>query len=240
MNMNLKPSGLEPVEVASRDELHGLQLERLKWSLQHAYDNIAHYRAKFDGAGVHPRDLKSLADLAKFPFTTKADLRENYPYGMFAVPMRDVVRVHASSGTTGKPTVVGYTARDIAMWGSVMARSLRAAGANADDIVLNSYGYGLFTGGLGAHYGAECLGAAVIPMSGGQTEKQVQLIQDFRPDIIMVTPSYMLALIDEMERQGMDPKRCSLRIGIFGRRKESGWRKERLPHSGLSSCPTGT
>jgi phenylacetate-CoA ligase len=216
MNMNLRPSGLEPVEVASRDELHALQLERLKWSLQHAYDNIAHYRAKFDGAGIHPRDLKSLADLAKFPFTTKADLRQNYPYGMFAVPMRDVVRVHASSGTTGKPTVVGYTARDIAMWASVMARSLRAAGANADDIVLNSYGYGLFTGGLGAHYGAECLGAAVIPMSGGQTEKQVQMILDFKPTVLMSTPSYSLTIADELARQGVKPNSTSLRIGLFG------------------------
>ena len=216
MNMNLKPSGLEPVEVASRDELHALQLERLKWSLQHAYDNIAHYRTKFDGAGIHPRDLKSLADLAKFPFTTKADLRQNYPYGMFAVPMRDVVRVHASSGTTGKPTVVGYTARDIAMWASVMARSLRAAGANADDIVLNSYGYGLFTGGLGAHYGGECLGAAVIPMSGGQTEKQVQMILDFKPTVLMSTPSYSLTIADELARQGVKPNSTSLRIGVFG------------------------
>jgi phenylacetate-CoA ligase len=216
MNMNLKPSGLEPVEVASRDELHALQLDRLKWSLQHAYDNIAHYRAKFDSAGIHPGDLKSLADLAKFPFTTKADLRENYPYGMFAVPMRDVVRVHASSGTTGKPTVVGYTARDIAMWAAVMARSLRAAGANADDIVLNSYGYGLFTGGLGAHYGAECLGAAVIPMSGGQTEKQVQMILDFKPTVLMSTPSYSLTIADELARQGVKPNSTSLRIGVFG------------------------
>jgi phenylacetate-CoA ligase len=216
MNMNLKPSGLEPAEIASRDELHALQLERLKWSLQHAYDNIAHYRAKFDGAGIHPRDLKSLADLAKFPFTTKADLRQNYPYGMFAVPMRDVVRVHASSGTTGKPTVVGYTARDIAMWASVMARSLRAAGVNADDIVLNSYGYGLFTGGLGAHYGAEFLGAAVIPMSGGQTEKQVQMILDFKPTVLMSTPSYSLTIADELARQGVKPNSTSLRIGLFG------------------------
>ena len=216
MNMNLKLTGLEPVEVASRDELLALQLERLKWSLQHAYDNIAHYRAKFDKAGVHPGDLKSLADLAKFPFTTKADLRENYPYGMFAVPMRDIVRVHASSGTTGKPTVVGYTERDIAMWASVMARSLRAAGATADDIVLNSYGYGLFTGGLGAHYGAERLGAAVIPMSGGQTEKQVQMILDFKPTVLMSTPSYSLTIADELSRQGVKPNSTSLRIGVFG------------------------
>jgi phenylacetate-CoA ligase len=216
MNLNLKPSGLEPIEVASRDELQALQLKRLKRSLQHAYDNIAHYRAKFSKAGVHPEDLKSLGDLAKFPFTTKADLRENYPYGMFAVPMRDIVRLHASSGTTGKPTVVGYTERDIAMWASVMARSLRAAGATADDIVLNSYGYGLFTGGLGAHYGAERLGAAVIPMSGGQTEKQVQMIQDFKPTVLMSTPSYSLTIADELLRQHVKPNDNSLRIGMFG------------------------
>ena len=216
MNINLKSAGLEPVEVASRDELLALQLERLKWSLQHAYDNIAHYRTKFDKAGVHPGDLKSLADLAKFPFTTKADLRENYPYGMFAVPMREIVRLHASSGTTGKPTVVGYTERDIAMWASVMARSLRAAGATADDIVLNSYGYGLFTGGLGAHYGAEYLGAAVIPMSGGQTEKQVQMIVDFKPTVLLSTPSYSLTIADELSRQNIKPNSTSLRVGLFG------------------------
>ncbi|MGD0564116.1 MAG: phenylacetate--CoA ligase PaaK [Roseiarcus sp.] len=216
MNMRSKPSAIKPVDFASRDELQALQLERLKWSLRYAFDNIAHYRAKFDQAGVHPDDLTSLADLAKFPFTTKADLRENYPFGMFAVPMRDIVRVHASSGTTGKPTVVGYTERDIGMWASVMARSLRAAGATADDIVLNSYGYGLFTGGLGAHYGAERLGAAVIPMSGGQTEKQVQLIQDFKPTILMSTPSYALTIVDELVRQKIEPKGTSLRIGLFG------------------------
>ena len=216
MNMNLKLTGLDPVEVTSRDELLALQLKRLKWSLQHAYDHIMHYRTKYDKAGVHPGDLKSLADLAKFPFTTKADLRENYPYGMFAVPMRDIVRVHASSGTTGKPTVVGYTERDIAMWASVMARSLRAAGATADDIVLNSYGYGLFTGGLGAHYGVERLGAAVIPMSGGQTEKQVQMILDFKPTVLMSTPSYSLTIADELSRQGVKPNSTSLRIGVFG------------------------
>jgi phenylacetate-CoA ligase len=216
MNMRLKPMGLEAIEVASRDELLALQLARLKWSLKHAYDNIAHYRAKFDKAGVHPEDLKSLADLAKFPFTTKADLRENYPYGMFTVPMRDIVRVHASSGTTGKPTVVGYTARDIAMWASVMARSMRAAGATADDIILNSYGYGLFTGGLGAHYGAERLGATVIPMSGGQTEKQAQMIQDFKPTVLMCTPSYSLTIADELLRQNVKPNSTTLRIGMFG------------------------
>ncbi|MGO9356472.1 MAG: phenylacetate--CoA ligase PaaK [Xanthobacteraceae bacterium] len=216
MNPNLRPTALEPVEIASRDELLALQLDRLKWSLQHAYDGVAHYRAKFDKAGVHPGDLKCLADLARFPFTTKADLRDNYPYGMFAVPMRDIVRLHASSGTTGKPTVVGYTERDIATWASVMARSLRAAGATADDIILNSYGYGLFTGGLGAHYGGERLGAAVIPMSGGQTEKQVQIIQDFKPTVLMSTPSYALTIADELSRQNIEPSGTSLRVGLFG------------------------
>jgi phenylacetate-CoA ligase len=210
------PDELEPIERASRDELGALQLERLKWSVRHAYDNVAHYRDKFDSHGVHPDDLRSLEDLAKFPFTAKQDLRETYPFGMFAVPREQVVRVHASSGTTGKPTIVGYTAQDIDTWASVMARSIRASGGRAGDIVHVAYGYGLFTGGLGAHYGAERLGCTVIPMSGGQTEKQVQLIEDLRPDIIMVTPSYMLTLIDEMEKQGIDPARCSLTIGIFG------------------------
>jgi phenylacetate-CoA ligase len=207
---------LEAVEKGPSEALKALQLERLQWSLRHAYENVAHYRRKFDAAGVKPQDCQSLADLARFPFTTKADLRENYPFGMFAVPMDRIVRIHASSGTTGKPTVVGYTARDIDMWTQVMARSLRAAGARPGDKVQVSYGYGLFTGGLGAHYGAEHLGLAVIPVSGGMTERQVQLIADFRPDIIMVTPSYMLAIADEMERQGFDPKDCSLRLGIFG------------------------
>jgi phenylacetate-CoA ligase len=217
MNSRDKASkDLEAIETASRDELQALQLERMKWSLRHSYDNVAHYRAKFDAAGVHPDDLKQLSDLAKFPFTTKADLRETYPYGMFATPMREVVRVHASSGTTGKPTVVGYTKNDIAMWAGVMARSLRAAGGSADDIILNSYGYGLFTGGLGAHYGGEALGATVIPMSGGQTEKQVQLIIDFKPTIVLATPSYMLTIADELFRQGVDPASTSLRIGVFG------------------------
>jgi phenylacetate-CoA ligase len=213
---NFPAPALEPIETASRDELRALQLDRLKWSLRHAYENVPHYRAKFDAAGVHPDDLKDLADLARFPFTTKHDLRETYPYGMFAVPMRDVVRVHASSGTTGKPTVVGYTKKDIAMWAGVLARSLRAAGATADDIILNSYGYGLFTGGLGAHYGGEQLGATVIPMSGGQTEKQVQLIRDFKPTVMMATPSYMLTIADEMQRQGMTANDTSLRLGMFG------------------------
>ncbi len=207
---------LEPIETASRDELVALQLTRLKWSLAHAYERVPHYRRKFDAAGIGPKDLRTLADLAKFPFTTKADLRDNYPFGMFAVPRERVVRIHASSGTTGKPTVVGYTAKDIDTWASVMARSIRAAGGRAGDIVHVAYGYGLFTGGLGAHYGAEKLGCTVIPMSGGMTERQVQLIQDFEPDIIMVTPSYMLAIAEEMERQKFDPRNCSLAIGIFG------------------------
>jgi phenylacetate-CoA ligase len=207
---------LEPIEKASRTELQRLQLERLQWSLRHAYENVAQYRRKFEAAGVTPQDCRSLADLARFPFTTKADLREAYPFGMFAVPMERVVRIHASSGTTGKPTVVGYTARDIDTWTQLMARSIRAAGARPGDKVHVAYGYGLFTGGLGAHYGAERLGLAVIPLGGGMTERQVQLIADFKPEIIMVTPSYMLAIADEMERQGIDPKSTSLRIGIFG------------------------
>ncbi|MCA1909101.1 MAG: phenylacetate--CoA ligase [Magnetospirillum sp.] len=207
---------LDPVETASRDEIAALQLSRLQWSLRHAYDNVAHFRAKCQAANVHPDDLKMLSDLSRFPFTTKEDLRQTYPFGMFAVPMDQVVRVHASSGTTGKPTVVGYTRNDISMWAEVVARSIRAAGGLPGDRCHISYGYGLFTGGLGAHYGAERLGCTVIPMSGGQTEKQVQLIADFQPQIIMVTPSYMLAIADEMERQGMGPDTCSLEIGIFG------------------------
>ncbi|HTQ00818.1 MAG TPA: phenylacetate--CoA ligase PaaK [Casimicrobiaceae bacterium] len=211
-----RPEELEPVERASRDELRALQLTRLRWSLAHAYEHVPHYRKAFDAKGVHPRDLRALEDLAKFPFTVKADLRDNYPFGMFAVPREQVVRIHASSGTTGKPTVVGYTRNDIDMWATVMARSIRAAGGRPGDILHVAYGYGLFTGGLGAHYGAEKLGCTVIPMSGGQTEKQVQLIMDFKPAVIMVTPSYMLAIAEEMERQGIDPKSCSLEIGIFG------------------------
>ncbi len=210
------PADLEPIERASRDELRALQLQRLKWSVRHAYDHVPHYRTKFAAHGVHPDDLKSLDDRGKFPFTTKQDLRENYPFGLFAVPREQVVRIHASSGTTGKPTVVGYTHKDVDTWADLVARSIRASGGRAGDIVHVAYGYGLFTGGLGAHYGAERLGCTVVPMSGGQTEKQVQLIQDFQPTIIMVTPSYMLALIDEMERQGIDPVRCSLEVGIFG------------------------
>ena len=207
---------LEAIEKCSTQELKNLQLERLRWSLAHAYDNVPRYRQKFDAAGVTPGDCRALADLARFPFTTKADLRETYPFGMFAVPMDRIVRIHASSGTTGKPTVVGYTAKDIDTWTHVMARSMRAAGARPGDKVHVAYGYGLFTGGLGAHYGAERLGLAVIPLGGGMTERQVQLIADFKPDIIMVTPSYMLAIADEMERQGMDPRKSSLRVGIFG------------------------
>jgi phenylacetate-CoA ligase len=210
------PGDLEPIERASKDELQALQLQRMKWTLRHAYDNVAHYRASFDAAGIHPDDLKTLADLAKFPFTGKKELRDNYPFGMFAVPREKVVRIHASSGTTGKPTVVGYTKNDIDLWADLMARSIRASGGRAGDIVHVAYGYGLFTGGLGAHYGAERLGCTVIPMSGGQSEKQVQLIQDFKPDIIMVTPSYMLNLIEEFTRQGIDPAATSLKIGIFG------------------------
>ncbi len=207
---------LDPIETASRDELQALQLRRMKWTLDLAYYNVPMYRRKFDEAGVHPSDLKTLEDIQLFPYTTKQDLRDNYPFDTFAVPMRDVVRIHASSGTTGKPTVVGYTQGDIDRWADVMARSIRAAGGSPGDKVHVSYGYGLFTGGLGAHYGAERLGCTVIPMSGGQTEKQVQLIRDFEPDIIMVTPSYCLNIADEFERQGMDPKTCSLRVGLFG------------------------
>ncbi|MCZ7564153.1 MAG: phenylacetate--CoA ligase [Burkholderiales bacterium] len=207
---------LEPIEKAGIDELRTLQFNRLKQSLKHAYESVPHYRRKFDEHGVHPGDLKSLADLARFPFTTKQDLRDNYPFGMFAVPMDRVVRIHASSGTTGKPTVVGYTKRDIETWSHVMARSIRAAGGRSTDKIHVAYGYGLFTGGLGAHYGGETLGAAVIPVGGGMTERQVQLINDFKPEIIMVTPSYMLAIADEFERQGLDPAASSLRIGIFG------------------------
>ena len=207
---------LESIEHASTDELRALQLTRLRAQLKLAWESVPHYRAKFDAAGVHPNDLRSLADLARFPFTTKDDLRGNYPFGMFAVPRDKVVRIHASSGTTGKPTVVGYTATDIDTWAQLVARSIRAGGARAGDIVHVSYGYGLFTGGLGAHYGAEKLGLTVVPFGGGQTERQVQLIQDFGASIIMVTPSYMLAIADEFERQGINPSESSLRIGIFG------------------------
>ena len=206
----------EPIEHASVDELRSLQLKRLQSTLQHAYANSPVYKAKFDAAGVHPSDCQSLTDLARFPFTTKSDLRDSYPYGMFAVPRAQCARIHASSGTTGKPTVVGYTRNDIDTWAHLVARSIRAAGARPGDLVHVSYGYGLFTGGLGAHYGAEKLGLTVVPFGGGQTERQVQLISDFKPDIIMVTPSYMLAIADEFERQGLVPADSSLRIGIFG------------------------
>jgi len=208
--------GLHPIESASLEELRSLQLMRLRWSLQHAYDNISHYRQAFDAAGVRPDSCTSLDDLARFPFLVKEDLRINYPYGMFAVPRENVARIHASSGTTGQPTVVGYTQADLDMWSDVMARSIHAAGGRRGDIAHIAYGYGLFTGGLGAHYGAERLGCTVIPMSGGQTQKQVSLINDLKPRIILVTPSYCLSLIDEMEAQGLDPRQSSLELGIFG------------------------
>ncbi len=212
----MKAFALDPIEKAGIDELRALQRKRLQATLRHAYANSPVYRAKFDAAGVHPDDCRSLADLAKFPFTVKTDLRDNYPFGLFAVPREQCARIHASSGTTGKPTVVGYTQKDIDTWAALVARSIRAAGARPGDMVHVSYGYGLFTGGLGAHYGAERLGLTVVPFGGGQTERQVQLIQDFKPTIIMVTPSYMLAIADELERQGIDPRSTSLRTGIFG------------------------
>lgn len=214
--MNDYIPGLDAIETASIDEIRATQLDRLKWSLRHAYENVPRYRSAFDAAGAHPDDLNTLTDLAKFPFLVKDDLRANYPFGMFAYPPEQLARVHASSGTTGKPTVVGYTKADIDMWANVMARSLYASGARPGMKVHVAYGYGLFTGGLGAHYGAERLGCMVIPMSGGQTEKQVQLIADFEPQVIMVTPSYMLALADEMDRQGLTADRCSIQYGIFG------------------------
>ena len=211
-----KHGDLEPIEIASRAAISALQLERLKWTLHRAYDKVPQYRRKFDDAGVHPREVKSLTDLARFPFTTRKDLRANYPFGMFAVPREEIIRVHASSGTTGQPTVVGYTRADLELWATVMARSIRAAGGRAGDIIHVSSAYGLSTGGLGAHYGAERLGATVVPLSEGMIERQVQLIVDFKPDIIMATPSYMLAMADAMERQGVDPLACSLKVGIFG------------------------
>jgi phenylacetate-CoA ligase len=207
---------LDPIETASLDEIQALQLQRLKWSLTHAYENVAHYRQAFDQAGVHPDDVQTLDDLSRFPFTYKDDLRQNYPFGMFAVPRERVARIHASSGTTGKPTVVGYTQNDIDSWAEVCARSIRASGGRPGDLVHVVYGYGLFTGGLGAHYGAERLGCTVVPMSGGMTERQVQLIEDFKPDIIMVTPSYLLAIADAFEQQGLDASACSLKVGILG------------------------
>ena len=211
-----EPDLLDDAERMSVDELRGMQLERLQWTLRHVYEHVPHYRRAFDQAGVHPDDCRELADLAKFPTTGKADLRENYPFGMFAVPEKDIRRIHASSGTTGRPTVVGYTERDLDIWATVVARSIRAAGGRPGDRLHNAYGYGLFTGGLGAHYGAELLGCTVIPVSGGMTPRQVQLINDFRPRVIMVTPSYMLTIIDEFEKQGLDPRASSLEIGIFG------------------------
>ena len=211
-----QPGDLEPIERASRDEITALQLQRLKWTLRHAYENVPHYKKTFGAAGVHPEDCKTLADLAKFPASSKKDLRDNYPFGLFAVPREKVVRVHASSGTTGKPVVVGYTKNDIDTWANLVARSIRASGGRPGDMIQVTYGYGLFTGGLGAHYGGERLGCTVIPMSGGNTEKQVQIIQDFKPDIIMVTPSYMLVIAEEFIRQGLDPASCSLKVGIFG------------------------
>ena len=215
-DLSPRPGDLDPIETVSVDELRALQTERLRWSVRHAYDHVPHYRAAYDAAGVHPDDVRELGDLARLPFTTKADLRDNYPFGMFAVPREEVSRVHASSGTTGKPTVVGYTRDDLDVWADVVARSIRAAGGRRGHVLHNAYGYGLFTGGLGAHYGAERLGCTVVPVSGGMTERQVQLIVDFEPDLIMVTPSYMLSIIDEMERQGVDPRSTSLKVGIFG------------------------
>src|SRR3954470_24117093 len=224
-------AGLDAIETASRDEIAGLQRERLAWTLRHAYTNVAHYRTAFDSAGVHPDDFRTLDDIAKFPFTSKQDLRENYPFGMFAVPREKLARVHASSGTTGKLTVVGYTRQDIETWAHVVARSIYAAGGRPGMIVHVAYGYGLFTGGLGVHYGAERLGCTVVPVSGGMTERQVQIITDFRPDVIMVTPSYMLAILDEFGRQGLDARACSLRVGIFGAEPWTNAMREEIEHS---------
>ncbi|TDR89889.1 phenylacetate--CoA ligase PaaK [Enterovirga rhinocerotis] len=215
-DLSPRPGELDRIETASRDEIAALQLDRLRTTLAHAYANAPFYRAKFDAAGIHPDDLRSLADLAKFPFTVKTDLRDTYPFGMLAVPRERLARIHASSGTTGKPTVVGYTKGDIEVWSEVMARSIRASGGRPGDVVHIAYGYGLFTGGLGAHYGAERLGCTVVPVSGGMTERQVTLIQDFKPRVIMVTPSYMLSILDEFRRQGVDPRSTSLAVGIFG------------------------
>src|ERR1700732_3393604 len=229
--------GLDAIETASRDAIAALQRERLAWTLRHAYTNVSHYRAAFDRAGVHPDDFRQLEDIAKFPFTGKQDLRANYPFGMFAVPREKLVRVHASSGTTGKPTVGGYTQKDIETWAHVVARSIHAAGGRPGMIVHVAYGYGLFTGGLGAHYGAERLGCTVVPVSGGMTERQVQLITDFRPEVIMVTPSYMLAILDEFRRQGLDPRACSLNIGIFGAEPwGEGMRAEIEAAFGIDAC----
>ncbi|MFT5005657.1 MAG: phenylacetate-CoA ligase, partial [Paracoccaceae bacterium] len=209
-------STLDQIEIASRDEISALQIKRMKWSLSHAYQNVPHYKAAFDAAGVHPDDLQSLSDLAKFPFTVKQDLRNNYPFGMFAVPRDQIARVHASSGTTGQPTVVGYTKNDLEMWATVVARSLRASGLKSGDLLHNAYGYGLFTGGLGIHSGAEKLGLTQVPVSGGMTPRQVRLIEDFQADGITVTPSYMLSILDEYRKQGFDPRKSPLKVGIFG------------------------
>ncbi|KEJ97219.1 phenylacetate-CoA ligase [Pseudosulfitobacter pseudonitzschiae] len=209
-------ASLDPIELASRDEISALQLTRLKWSLNHAYTNVPHYKQAFNAAGVHPDDLHSLSDLSKFPFTVKQDLRDNYPFGMFAVPREQVSRIHASSGTTGQPTVVGYTRNDLDVWGSVVARSLRASGLRPGDLLHNAYGYGLFTGGLGIHLGADKLGLSTVPISGGMTPRQVRLIEDFKPDGITVTPSYTLSILDEFNAQGLDPRDCSMKVGIFG------------------------
>ena len=216
--LDLQPKSfeLDPIEISPVDVIRDLQLQRLKWSLRHAYENVQHYRRAFDAAGVQPGDLNSLSDLAKFPFTAKADLRANYPFGMFAVPRTDIARIHASSGTTGKPTVVGYTAGDLDIWADLVGRSLRASGARRGMLLHNAYGYGLFTGGLGLHAGAERFGMTVVPISGGMTERQVQLIQDFKPDVITVTPSYCLSILDEFKRCGLDPRKTSLKVGIFG------------------------
>ncbi|MBL6637891.1 MAG: phenylacetate--CoA ligase [Planktomarina sp.] len=215
-DLSPKPGDLSAIETASRDEIEALQLERMRWSLTHAYTNVPHYKQSFDAAGVHPDDLKSLADLARFPFTVKTDLRNNYPFGLFAVPRSQINRIHASSGTTGQPTVVGYTKADLAMWDEVMERSLRASGLRAGDLLHNAYGYGLFTGGLGVHGGAEKMGLTVVPVSGGMTERQVRLIEDFQATGITVTPSYMLSILDEYRRQGLDPRKSPLQVGIFG------------------------
>src|SRR5690625_3828407 len=215
-HLNRAPAELEPIETASRDEIEALQLERMRWSLQHAYDNSPFYKKRFDEKGVHPSDLKQLSDLSLFPFTTKEDLRDNYPFGMFATPREQLVRIHASSGTTGKPVVVGYTANDIDVWATVMSRSIRAAGGRPGDVLHNASGYGLVTGRLCAQYGGDNLGCTVVPISGGMTARQVMLMQDFQPSIILVTPSYMLSILDEFHHQGLDPRECSLRVGIFG------------------------
>ena len=216
LDLTPEKSSLDPIEIASRDEITTLQTERMAWSLRHAYENVPHYKKSFDAAGIHPDDFKQLSDLSKFPFTVKSDLRDNYPFGMFATPREQVSRIHASSGTTGQSTVVGYTANDVDTWAAVMARSMRASGTRPGDIVHVAYGYGLFTGGLGAHYGAEKLGCTVVPVSGGMTARQVTLINDFKPSTIMVTPSYLLSILDECREQGIDPRETSLQVGIFG------------------------